>query len=54
MADSTINGLATSLEGEDLDRTSDKIAVWDADGNTTKKVAISEIVTSGQVDPGTS
>lgn len=54
MADSTINGLATSLEGEALDRTNDKIAVWDNSGSITAKVAVSEIVTSGQVDPGTS
>jgi hypothetical protein len=51
MPNQTINQL-TALAGEAIDRTSDQFVLWDADATTSKKVAASEVVTTGEVDPG--
>ena len=51
MANQTINQLG-ALAGEAIDRTSDQFVLWDADATTSKKVAASEVVTTGEVDPG--
>ena len=51
MPNKTINQL-TTLAGEAINRTNDQFVLWDADATTSKKVAASEVVTTGEVDPG--
>lgn len=52
MANQTINGLSTQTSGEDINRTADKFVIWDASESTSAQVAASEVVTTGEVDPG--